>query len=771
VVEERSAAGPATLEADLPVTDPPATNPPEADLPVTDPPATDPAATNQSATNQSAADTIRRGAAWISDADLLALLADLGVAASGGADEEAACAAEFELLESSESVLIESEAQIAEHIAVGPGLASVLANAVPGAASNWDLSGIAAAYRRLASWAQAGELAAVAEIASRSAAANTRIGTDDSGRPGQLPPEAAAEVALALQMSQPGASDWVDLAVQMRWRLRATGAALSAGTIDLARARIIADCTSVLTDELASEVETRVLPEASSQTTGQLRNSVRRAVIAADPEGAEQRRKDTERRSKIALYPDENGTATLTGSCLPGVHAAAAMARISAMARALKSSGAQGGLDLLRTHIYLGLLLGTMPLIPPPADGPPDGPPPADGPPDNPATHGRGDDNPTDDAATDTQRCDDPRSDNPADEPPPADGPPDDRPSDESPHEPPAEPADPAGQHSPAVGGSVPGPWQDVPAPTDADAPDDVDIPDAAISYLGRAEDTEEDDRAEGPSPDWPPLPAQLPAGPAGRPGQTRQGSPPPGLLDLVVPWSALAGHTAEAGHLNRIGPVTRLQACQLLVLAARSPHTEWRVVITGNDGRAVAVERARPRWHLGSSAAGTATTGVVGRVTIAIRESWLGTPRAADPAGPSPIREITAMVLRAAGRAAARARSERSSQTQADACAHALASDSYRPPPRIRDFVSIRDVTCRFRTCGQPAWRTDLDHTKPWQKGGLTCSCNLGGCCRTHHKIKQLPGWRLEQPRPGVFRWTTPAGRSYEVAPDPYPA
>jgi hypothetical protein len=60
-----------------------------------------------------------------------------------------------------------------------------------------------------------------------------------------------------------------------------------------------------------------------------------------------------------------------------------------------------------------------------------------------------------------------------------------------------------------------------------------------------------------------------------------------------------------------------------------------------------VAVERARPRWHLGSSAAGTATTGVVGRVTIAIRESWLGTPRAADPAGPSPIREITAMVLR----------------------------------------------------------------------------------------------------------------------------
>jgi hypothetical protein len=66
--------------------------------------------------------------------------------------------------------------------------------------------------------------------------------------------------------------------------------------------------------------------------------------------------------------------------------------------------------------------------------------------------------------------------------------------------------------------------------------------------------------------------------------------------------------------------------------------------------------------------------------------------------------------------------------------------------------------------------WRTDLDHTLPWHKGGLTCTCNIGGCCRTHLKIKQLPGWSLQQPRPGVCIWTTPAGRSYQVRPDPYP-
>ncbi|MDQ2877383.1 MAG: hypothetical protein M3Y33_22280, partial [Actinomycetota bacterium] len=60
--------------------------------------------------------------------------------------------------------------------------------------------------------------------------------------------------------------------------------------------------------------------------------------------------------------------------------------------------------------------------------------------------------------------------------------------------------------------------------------------------------------------------------------------------------------------------------------------------------------------------------------------------------------------------------------------CAHTAATASYRPPPRLRDYVVARDLTCRFPFCGQPAWRGDLDHTQPWDSGGLTCSCNLGG-------------------------------------------
>ena len=100
-------------------------------------------------------------------------------------------------------------------------------------------------------------------------------------------------------------------------------------------------------------------------------------MIAADPEGAEQRRHDAQRHAKVSLYPDPaDGTATLAATRLPGVHAAAGMARLTAIARAMKSAGMRGGLDYLRAVALIGLILGTLPLVPPPAGDPgPAGPP------------------------------------------------------------------------------------------------------------------------------------------------------------------------------------------------------------------------------------------------------------------------------------------------------------------------------------------------------------------------------------------------------------
>ena len=336
--------------------------------------------------------------------------------------------------------LDEVAGRVAESLPTGPGLAGWLATGSVRGLENGALAGMAASYRRLASWAQAGELAVVAELASRSAAADAKIGVDEQGRPLRLADEACAQVSLALTMSQASASWWSDLGVTLSWRLAATGGALRAGLIDLGRARLIAEATASLDEEKARAVEARVLPRAGEQTTGQLRAALRRAVITADPEGAERRREEAERRAKVTLYPDAEGTASLAGYSLPGIRAAAAMARITALARAMKAAGAGGGIDLLRAQVFLGLLLGTLPYIPPSPDGPPDGPPPDDPPPDHsadPAADPFGADVTGDDlSGTDVSGADvsggDPRDGEPPDERP--DGNSDvDHPGDESP--------------------------------------------------------------------------------------------------------------------------------------------------------------------------------------------------------------------------------------------------------------------------------------------------------------------------------------------------
>ncbi len=273
---------------------------------------------------------------------------------------------------------------VAEYLPGSAGLAAWLDQRDPAEASDYDLPAVAAGWRRVAAWAQAREFAAIAQIAARSAARNDKAGLEEDGRPSAVTPDAAAQVGLALALSPGTAEWWTGQAVTLTWRLPATGAALGAGEIDAYRARLIIEATSLLDEDTARRVEDDVLPEAGELTYAQLRARLRKAVIIADPQGAEDRRKAAERRARVSLYPDDDGTATLTGTSLPAPHAAAAMARITALARALKASGAGGGTDLLRAHIYLGLLLGTLPPIPPPADtGQPDEPtdddPPDDG--------------------------------------------------------------------------------------------------------------------------------------------------------------------------------------------------------------------------------------------------------------------------------------------------------------------------------------------------------------------------------------------------------
>jgi hypothetical protein len=100
--------------------------------------------------------------------------------------------------------------------------------------------------------------------------------------------------------------------------------------------------------------------------------------------------------------------------------------------------------------------------------------------------------------------------------------------------------------------------------------------------------------------------------------------------------------------------------------------------------------------------------------------------------------------------------------------CDHRHREDRYIPSRALKHLVRARTATCTAPGCGARAIHCDLDHTTAYP-AGITCECDLGPKCRHHHRVKQAPGWRLEQPEPGVMRWTTPSGRHYTTMPTVY--
>ena len=165
-----------------------------------------------------------------------------------------------------------------------------------------------------------------------------------------------------------------------------------------------------------------------------------------------------------------------------------------------------------------------------------------------------------------------------------------------------------------------------------------------------------------GPSA-WPPLP--LPgatptpgcarparASPAGT--QDRRGPPgSPSLAGravLCVPWRTLAGWSSEPGELSRIGPVTAGVARDLALAAAADVTCQWKVIVVGRSGRAVAVAkvrrtragaRARSGGPASAAAGGSDGAGVVGRITLTIPVGLLHRTAGPDRGGTGLVRPI----------------------------------------------------------------------------------------------------------------------------------
>jgi hypothetical protein len=86
-----------------------------------------------------------------------------------------------------------------------------------------------------------------------------------------------------------------------------------------------------------------------------------------------------------------------------------------------------------------------------------------------------------------------------------------------------------------------------------------------------------------------------------------------------------------------------------------------------------------------------------------------------------------------------------------------------------LRRWITTRDRTCRFPGCRRRATTCQIDHIRPWDRGGATDADNLHPLCHRHHQLKTHCGWQVSRdPQTGRTTWTSPLGRTYTVDPEP---
>ncbi|MGH3853027.1 MAG: DUF222 domain-containing protein [Pseudonocardiaceae bacterium] len=619
-------------------------------------------------------------------------------------------------------------------MAPGPRLGAALADLDRRALAGSDLVEVLRARARQLSHEQAQLLAVMAEIGW----CDPDAGPDEVARLERLPDEneplvsAADEIRAALAWTRNAASREYHFAQSLLVRLPAVFAALDAGVICRSKAWLFTELCAELTEEQAQLVAERLLPHAGRLTTGELAARIKRLAIALDPEWAARRYAAAVRDRDVIGYLNEDGTATVTGQRLPADQAAAACARIEDLAKAAKRAGYRGRIGPLRADIYLGLLDGRW-------------------------SHHSREDIIADLLAQAAQT----NQPTPDEQPAPDQSTPDDAPLRATPDD--SSVADGApDDEAPVANAPVANAPDDGALVTDDDPRAD-DAPEAGgDSGAKEASGGDDGSAAETDTPTTDTSTAGT-AGAAARPSApgTRVG------VELWVGLSTLLGHDRHPGGIPGWGAVTAETA---RALATAQHRAEWRYAITDPDGRLIlgGITRRRPSAPEGNgrdsgpgawpSVAEQGRKPIRGGVVELHIPATRLTELAAHPETCRPwaavIGDITTQYRNSASHAPDGAGAQNPSARFAGAV--------------LRRHVQIRDRACVYPGCRCPARHADLDHTVDHIHGGTTTEANSGPLCRHDHRLKHEGGWRLRQPVPGNFVWTSPLGRVYHTRPQP---
>jgi hypothetical protein len=642
----------------------------------------------------------------------------------------------------------------------GPELAAVLA-AVAGPewrcpdAEPEEIIGVLRRLAALESWASAAKLGVIRELIRRDDAP-----VPPATRHGDLPDHwsdsLSHELALAFAVSAQSAEKTMLTAWELGARLPGVAALHADGTLAYAKVRLIVETFQWLSDEDAAKAEALLLPQltgTTGKTYGQIVNLANRIANQVDPGLAERRRQAAVKHaSRVQMFREESGAAALCGRDLPTDETAAADANVTARAAEYKDSGAfpDAGLDQLRATAYLDLINGV------PVET-------------RIAFAQLGTDTPEPETAPETEA-------------PPDDDGPNDRGSDGG--EPPSG-EDPDGGLGRSGGGGHGGSGDNSPGkPWGEHSPGEGETP----SPVGNGS-------------------ASLGAGNQPTPPAFRrhQGTRLV-LTDLTVPLVTLLGLADRPGEAHRLGVLDPELCRDLAALAVASQHSRVCITVTDTDGIAIGHGCGRSRKRVGPTpgqshpGAPPSPVALPARLNLTITADRLSAmlPRTPRAPGKSSMRASPAWMLArhdadgAAGSASRRARGTPGDPdwcgtwtltvpgdrelavlidpVPTDECDHRYESHGYQPNDTLRHLIQVRDYTCTFPPCSRHASESDFEHAQPYDKGGRTCACNAGARSRKCHRVKQSPGWKVIQPKPGWHAWTTPSGRTYVQSPYRYP-
>ncbi|MGI5493290.1 DUF222 domain-containing protein [Microtetraspora malaysiensis] len=241
-----------------------------------------------------------------------------------------------------------------EHLAPGAELAAVLAGIDITHLDGFDAVIVLQAYARLEAHVQARKATVMAEVGLYEISAS---GMEKMPEPDKNSPD---EIRAALRLTRRAAEREYGIAYDLKVRLPMVRDALEAGTIDKTRAVVFCDWLEDIPIELARAVAGHLLPKAGRWTTSELREKIKKLLIAADPGWARRRYERAVGQRRVVGVRHADGSATITGQQLPVDQAAAAIARVDAIATRAKKTGLHAPIDHIRADVFLGLLDGSM---------------------------------------------------------------------------------------------------------------------------------------------------------------------------------------------------------------------------------------------------------------------------------------------------------------------------------------------------------------------------------------------------------------------------